>query len=99
MAFVWDDEDRSQAEMVKALAIRLQPAAGAWSNALRVRGMHVLCAGERTGSSEVYRLNGVDGVVLGTAFEACTHQAESTLAKKFFSNDESRQILASGCRS
>jgi asparagine synthase (glutamine-hydrolysing) len=99
MAFVWDDEDRSQAEMVKALANQLQPAAGAWSSALHVRGMHVLYAGARTGSSEIYRLNGVDGVVLGTAFEACTHQAQSTLAKKFFSNDESRQILASGCRS
>ena len=99
MAFVWDEEGLSQAQTAQSLANRLQPAAGAWSSALHVPGMHVLHAGVRAGSSEVYRLNGVDGVVLGTVFEPCTEQAESALTKKSFSTDESRQILASGCRS
>lgn len=97
IAFVWDEE-HSQAQAAQLLASRLQPA-GAWSSALHVPGMHVLYAGARPGSSEAYRLNGIDGVLLGTVFEPCTGQSASALAKKSFSAEESRQVVASGCRS
>lgn len=99
IAFVWDEEDRPQAEAAQVLASCLQPMAGRWSSALQVPGMHVFHKGARPGSSEIYRLNGADGVLLGTVFEHCTESTESALAKKSFSTDESRQILASGCRS
>lgn len=99
MAFVWDDADRPQAQTAQLLASRLQPVGDTWNSALHIPGMHVLYAGARPGSSELYRLNGADGVLLGTVFEPCNEEAESALAKPVFSRHESRQIVASGCRS
>ena len=98
MAFVWDETDRAQAEATQLLASQLQRTAGEWSDALLLHGMHVLYAGARAGSSEIYRLNSVGGVVLGTIFEKCDQRSETALPKKSFPPAESRQIIAAGCR-
>jgi asparagine synthase (glutamine-hydrolysing) len=76
----------------------LQLTTGEWTNVLNVPGMQVACAGARAGSSEVYRLNGADGVVLGALFERCDEQSETALSKKAFSAAQSQQIVATGCQ-
>jgi len=95
-ALLWDEADREQAAAAHLLAKRIEQLDAAWSNSLLRPGMHVFHADARNGSSEVHRLNGVDGVVLGTVFERCDGNAESALAKKIFSVAESQQAIASG---
>jgi asparagine synthase (glutamine-hydrolysing) len=98
IALVWDEMNRPQAQAAQLLVSRLQSSARIWSTALHVPGMHVLYADARPGSTEIHRLNGVDGVVLGTVFEPCTEFSAGALPKKNFSALESQRILASGCR-
>lgn len=99
LAFVWDESDGRQAEAVNALIRRVEQLNPAWNDDLKCSGMSVFHTDARAGSSEVHRLNGIDGVVLGTVFERCANDSESVLAKKAFSAMETQQILSSGCRS
>ena len=99
IAFIWDETSCGQAETAQLLANLLQEGAKQWNGAFAVPGMRVFSCGQRAGSSEPYIFADNAGVLLGTAFKPLDDAAMSMPAKKSFCSDDTRQLLASSCRS
>ena len=97
VAFVWDDADSAARASAGVLAQRLQASSPEWRIQLEGKGLHVFCAGVRSGSSESYRLHDGAGVVVGKLFQR-TASAASTSAPLVLGEDESRRIVANGGR-
>lgn len=96
-AFVWDDADPAARASAGLLAGRLRVGTTRWSTVLDRKGLRVLCAGVRPGSSEAYTLENGGGVVLGKLFER-GRDAPSRGAPIALSEKESSRIVASGGR-
>jgi asparagine synthase (glutamine-hydrolysing) len=94
VAFVWNDADPAARASATLLSGRLRVGTSRWNQVLDGKGLRVLCAGVRPGSSEPYTLDHGAGVVLGKLFER-GRGAPSRSAPLALGERESREIVAS----
>lgn len=96
IAFIWNTAAINQSEAAASFASRLQRLDSDWEPVLVADGIHVLCAGVRSGTSGPTLLSDRPGVLLGTVFEPVGSAAMGTPSRKVFSPCEADRILASG---
>ncbi len=93
VAFAWNDADPTASEAAQLLIGLAQSGSPEWRPALNVRGLAVLCAGIRAGSSEPYVLQNDAGVVLGKLFSR-SQDGVSNAAPLQLGQSESARILS-----
>lgn len=96
MAFVWDKNDVLQSRIVDQLVPRLRAESAAWHCALEQPGMRVFHTVKSHSSTDVCRLQGNHGVILGALFKNA--DAQETVACRVGRQlpiQECAQILAS----
>jgi len=100
VAFVWNDADPAARTSAGSLARRLGETSAQWQSVLDRKGLRVLCADVRRGSSEPYLLHRDGGVVLGKLFRRVGEAgaARSVTAPFAIPEEPSRAIAESGGR-
>ncbi len=97
IAFIWNEHEPGARRAAHALAARLGTEFRPWRSVFSADGAEVHCAGEFSGQSEVRRLAGGLGVILGTLF--VRDEADgSAAAPPVLAPAQSAAIVSSGGR-
>lgn len=69
LGMVWDETNPQQQETARLIATRLLQLSPAWRQEFCAPGMQIFCAGLRSDSSQIHRVDERGGIVIGTLFK------------------------------